>query len=105
MSKHADYTAKKISATINIDGNINKDVWRNAQWSKRFVDMVTGDPGMFNTQSAILWNDTHLYIAFLAEEPFLEARQTERDSLIFLENDWSFGAIAKLLEYSCNALQ
>jgi hypothetical protein len=87
MVQHPDYIARKISTSIDVDGNIDKDVWRNAQWSKRFVDMVTGDPGMFNTQSAILWNDTHLYIAFLAEEPFLEARQTERDSLIFLEND------------------
>jgi hypothetical protein len=87
MSKSSDYTARKISTSIAIDGNINKDVWRNAHWSKRFVDMVTGDPGMFNTQSAILWDDKHLYIAFQAEEPFVEAKLTERDSLIFLEND------------------
>jgi hypothetical protein len=51
------------------------------------VDMVTGDAGMYNTQTAILWNDSHLYIAFEAEEPFLEAKLTERDSIIFLEND------------------
>ena len=82
-----DYTAKKIAGTIKIDGNINKDVWQTAEWSKRFVDMVTGQQGLYNTQTAILWNDTHLYIAFTAEEPFVEATQTERDSIIFLEND------------------
>jgi len=87
MSKQTDYTAKKISTSIDINGHIKKDVWINAHWSKRFVDMVTGDPGMYNTQTAILWNDTHLYIAFLAEEPLVEAKQTERDSIIFLEND------------------
>jgi hypothetical protein len=87
MSIQADYIAKKISTVINVDGNIKKDVWMKAPWSKRFVDMATGDPGMYNTQTAILWNDTSLYIAFLAEEPFVEAKLTERDSIVFLEND------------------
>ncbi|MFN5422638.1 MAG: carbohydrate-binding family 9-like protein [bacterium] len=82
-----DYIAHKISSSIVIDGNIEKESWKNAQWSPRFVDMVTGEPGMYNTQTAILWNDDHLYIAFKVEEPFVEARLTERDSIIFLEND------------------
>lgn len=82
-----DYQAKKINETITIDGNIDKPEWQSATWSKRFVDMVTGEPGIFNTQSAILWNDRNLYIAFKVEEPFVEAHLTERDSIIFLEND------------------
>jgi hypothetical protein len=82
-----DYTARKIAADISIDGNIYKDVWQAAHWSHRFADMVTGAPGMYNTQTALLWNDTHLYIAFKAEEPFVNAALTERDSIIFLEND------------------
>jgi hypothetical protein len=83
-----DYKAQKINSSIVIDGNISKEVWQNANWSKRFVDMVTGDAGMYNTQTAILWSDTHLYIAFTAEEPFIEAKQTERDSIVFLESDF-----------------
>jgi len=82
-----DYQAKKITESITIDGNIEKEIWKNARWSKRFVDMATGNAGMYNIQSAILWNNTHLYIAFKVEEPFVEAHLTERDSIIFLEND------------------
>lgn len=82
-----DYQAKKINTSINIDGDLSKEVWKNALWSKRFVDMVTGEAGIYNTQSAILWNDTHLYIAFVAEEPFIEAHLSQRDSIVFLEND------------------
>ena len=82
-----DYTAKKISSSILIDGNIYKEVWQDAHWSRRFVDMVSGQPGMYNTQTAILWNDTQLYIAFRAEEPFVQAALTTRDSIVFLEND------------------
>lgn len=54
---------------------------------QRFVDMVTGETGMYNTQTALLWNDNHLYIAFKVEEPFVEAHLTERDSILFLENN------------------
>jgi hypothetical protein len=82
-----DYTARKISSSIAIDGNIHKEVWQQATWSRRFADMVTGAAGMYNTQTALLWNDTHFYIAFTAEEPFVEAKLTQRDSIIFLEND------------------
>ena len=84
----ADYKAQKINSSIVIDGNINKEIWQKVTWSKRFVDIVTGEPGMYNTQTAILWSDTHLYIAFTAEELFIEARQTERDSIVFLESDF-----------------
>ena len=85
--KQTDYTAKKIATAINIDGNIDKEIWQQANWSKRFADMVSGDAGMYNTRVAILWNNSHLYIAFKAEEPFVSAALTERDSIIFLEND------------------
>ena len=46
-----DFTAQKIASSIDIDGNIYKQQWQNAHWSKRFVDMVTGDAGMYNTQT------------------------------------------------------
>lgn len=85
--KQADYKAQKINSHITIDGNLNKYPWKNANWSKRFCDMVTGDAGMYNTQTALVWSDEYLYIAFYAEEPFIEAHLTERDSIVFLEND------------------
>jgi hypothetical protein len=87
MKEEQDYIAHKIAGSIVIDGDVKKPEWQQAQWSKRFVDMVTGEPGMYNTKSAIVWNDKHVYIAFEAEEPFLEAKLTDRDSIIFLEND------------------
>ncbi len=86
-NRNADYTAHKIADSIEVDGDITKPVWSKTQWSSRFVDMVTGDPGLYETRTAIVWNDTHIYFGFWAEEPYVEARLTERDSLIFLEND------------------
>jgi len=83
----SDYTARRIDHDFRVDGDVGKAVWRSAQWSNPFVDMASGEPAEYQTKSAILWSDTHLYVAFEAEEPNLQAEFTERDSLIFLEND------------------
>jgi hypothetical protein len=83
----AHYTSCRTPEPISIDGDLEKPVWQRAQKSPRFVDMVTGEPGFFDTRSAVLWDDQHLYIAFWVEEPFVQAHLTQRDSLIFNEND------------------
>jgi hypothetical protein len=49
--------------------------------------MITGRPAFFDTRAAALWDDEAFYVGFWIEEPFVEARLTERDSIIFLEND------------------
>ena len=82
-----DYIARRIERPVTVDGDIEKSVWKEAQWTSRFVDMVSGEPGLYETRTAIVWSDTHLHVAFWAEEPFVEAHLTERDSLMFLEND------------------
>ena len=42
---------------------------------------------MHDTRAAVLWDDQYLYVGFWVEEPFVEAKLTERDSLIWSEND------------------
>ena len=83
----SDYTARKINFDFSVDGELSKSVWADALWSKPFVDMASGEPAEFLTRCAILWSEERLYLAFKAEEPNLQAEFTERDSLIFLEND------------------
>ncbi|RPD47266.1 carbohydrate-binding family 9-like protein [Paracnuella aquatica] len=83
----AHYTAHQIAEPLSVDGNLAKSVWQRAERSPRFVDMVTGAPGFYNTQASILWDQEHLYIGVWVEEPFLCATQTERDSIVFLDND------------------
>ena len=84
---NADYDAHKIAESIVIDGDLTKPVWQNAKKSGRFVDMASGSPGFYDTRSACVWNDSHLYVAFWIEEPFLEAKLANRDDIIFQEND------------------
>ena len=83
----ADYICYCTREHILVDGNLTEAAWTKVFKSPRFVDMVTGDPAFFDTRAAALWDDDNLYIGFWVEEPFVEAQLTERDSLIFMEND------------------
>jgi hypothetical protein len=83
----ARYTCLRAPSPITIDGDVNKPVWRAAQWSPRFVDMVSGRPALYNTRAAALWDDDYFYVAMWAEEPMVEAELTKRDALVFFEND------------------
>ncbi|GAB4530903.1 MAG: hypothetical protein OHK0046_51690 [Anaerolineae bacterium] len=81
------YTCYRSNQPIMIDGRLDKAVWQHAPKSARFVDMAAGTPGFYDTRMAALWDDDFLYIGFWVEEPFVEAHHTERDSIIFQEND------------------
>ncbi len=83
----AHYTCLRTRSPLPVDADLSNEPWRKAVRSPRFVDMVTGDPGYFDTRAAALWDDQALHVAFWIEEPFVEAALTERDSLVFNEND------------------
>ena len=83
----AHYTARKVCAPLTIDGRLSEAAWQEAKKSPRFVDVIGGNPGLYDTRSAVLWDDEYLYVAFWCEEPYVEAEITQRDELIFLEND------------------
>ncbi len=72
---------------LTINGALDKLAWQKAPKSPRFVDMASGSQGWFDTRAAALWDDDNFYVAFWVDEPFVEAHQAERDSIIFREND------------------
>jgi hypothetical protein len=76
------YTAQRTQTTPP-----GTAAWQKAIRTPSFTDMATGKPALFGTTAAILWDDENLYIRFWIEEPYPNATQTERDSLIFREND------------------
>lgn len=83
----AHYTAYRVPGTLALDGRLDAEAWRLAPRSPRFVDLITGAPTIHDTRAAVLWDDTHLHIGFWVEEPFVEATLTERDALLWSEND------------------
>lgn len=83
----ADYICLKIEGDINVDGDLNKPVWQSANKSPRFIDVIDGAPALYDTRSALLWNDNYLYAGFWCEEPYPKANITKRDSPLWLENE------------------
>lgn len=83
----AHYTCYRTREPLAITGRLNEAAWTRVNKSPRFGDMVTGNPAIFDTRAAALWDDENLYIGFWIEEPFVTAKLTERDALIFNDND------------------
>ncbi len=83
----AHYTCHRTGSLGRLDGRADEPAWLRAPRSPRFVDMVTGEPGYFDTRAAALWDDNGLYVSFWVEEPFPGAHMTERDGIVFAEND------------------
>ncbi|RYG49063.1 hypothetical protein EON79_02540 [bacterium] len=81
------YLVQRTSTRPSLSGTLADECWQRARKSPRFVDMATGQPGWLNTQAAALWDDEALYVGFWVEEPYPTAHLTERDSIIFTEND------------------
>jgi len=81
------YAAKRISHDQAQSLEVSSPLWERAQRSPRFVNIVNGRPATLGTEAAVLWSDEHLFVRYWAEEPFLAGTFTERDSLLFSENN------------------
>lgn len=101
----AHYTCLRAPEAFAIDGNLDKPAWQAAPKSHRFVDMVTGEPGFFDTRVACLWDEKALYVGFWIQEPQVRATLTERDSYIWFDNDVEvfFGGEDCYYEFEVNA--
>jgi hypothetical protein len=102
----ARYTALRAAGPIKVDGKLNEPSWVNAPRSPKFVDLISGTPTVHETQAAVMWDDEYLYVGYWIEEPFVQAKFTERDSPIYEDNDVELfvaGADA-YYEFEINAL-
>ena len=81
------YTCYRTRTPMNVNGKLDKSAWLKAPKSPRFVDIVGGTKAVYDTRSALLWDDKNLYIAFWCEDPYPEAHIAQRDGLLWFEND------------------
>lgn len=81
------YTARRVARPPVIDGRLDEPAWQAAERSSRFVDLITGEPTLYDTRVAVLWDDDNLYVGFWVEEPNVAATLTRRDSPIYENND------------------
>ncbi|HSI73276.1 MAG TPA: carbohydrate-binding family 9-like protein, partial [Fimbriimonas sp.] len=84
------YICSRAVEPPSIDGNLEKQFWAHAPWTDDFVDIL-GDrmpKPRYRTRVKMLWDDEHLYIGAMLEEPHVWGTLTERDSVIFHDNDF-----------------
>jgi len=84
------YICYKVEKPIEVDGNIEKEQWQKAEWTDYFVD-IEGDiqpKPYYKTRVKMLWDDSYLYFAAELEEEHIWATLTERESIIFHDNDF-----------------
>ncbi|GGZ21200.1 hypothetical protein GCM10007049_12300 [Echinicola pacifica] len=83
------YVAFRTDVDLEMDGFLDEADWEKAEWSNLFVD-IEGDKKpapLQDTRLKMLWDDENLYIGVWMEESDLWATYTERESVIFHEND------------------
>tara|TARA_R110002096_G_scaffold119088_2_gene257973 strand:+ start:6948 stop:7961 length:1014 start_codon:yes stop_codon:yes gene_type:complete len=83
------YVAYKVSQKPIIDGKLEESNWLAANWSSPFMDIQGTDFPIPNqlTQMKMLWDENFLYIGILLKEKNIWATYSERESVIFHEND------------------
>lgn len=62
---NSEYICRRAPVAPRLDGRLDHPAWYAAEKSPRFVDMVSGEPGFYDTRAAALWDDAFLYVAFL----------------------------------------
>lgn len=84
------YICPRANSHFTLDGNIDKPFWANVPFTDEFNDIegsIRPKPA-YRTRAKLQWDDENLYMAALIEGPEIWAYQTERDSVIFYDNDF-----------------
>lgn len=84
------YICQRTTQQMTIDGQLDEEVWGKAAETAPFAD-ISGEgfhTPKFTTRARMLWDDDCLYIAAVLEEPNIVAKLTQRDTIIYHDNDF-----------------
>ncbi|MCH2135965.1 MAG: carbohydrate-binding family 9-like protein [Phycisphaerales bacterium] len=84
------YVVGRAPQPLKIDGKLDEPIWLQAPRTDLYID-IEGDRKPrpeFDTRSAMLWDDEYFYFGCWMDEPHLWGTLTERDSIIYRDNDW-----------------
>ncbi len=84
------YLCYQTSTPIIIDGKLDDPSWASAPWTKDFVD-IEGELKPLpahRTRVKMLWDSTYFYFAAQLEEPHIWATLSQRDTIIFQDDDF-----------------
>ena len=84
------YTCHRAKKEFHLDGNINKPFWEDAPYTDEFLDIQGSHMPLprFVTRAKMLWDDENLYVAADLAGDEIWGHLTERDSVIYFDNDF-----------------
>jgi hypothetical protein len=84
------YRCQKIVQPIHITGRGDDSAWKRAPWTDLFVDIEGYKKPLprFRTRAKMLWDDQFLYVFAEMEEPHVWGTLTEKNAIIFHDNDF-----------------
>jgi len=73
-----------------VDGKLDEESWKKVYWSEDFMDIVgkSKTKPRFRTRVKMLWDDDYFFVGAELEEPHIWATLKDRDSIIYLDNDF-----------------
>jgi len=105
------YICHRTDLEIIVDGWLDDRAWQGAPWTDTFSDIEgPAKPApRYRTRVKMLWDDVYLYVAARLEEPHVWATLTERDAIVFHDNDFEIfidpnGDAREYYEIEVNAL-
>ena len=84
------YVCYYIDTPLKIDGKLNEPAWEKSKWTEDFVDIEgsSKQTPRFRTRVKMLWDSTYFYVGAELQEPDLWATLTQRDTIIYHNNDF-----------------
>lgn len=105
------YNCYRTSEQMNIDGRLDETAWKRAVASEPFVDIrgAAWPEPVKSTSVRMLWDDEYLYVGAELEEDNITAHLTQRDTIIYHDNDFEIfidpdGDGLNYFEFEFNAL-
>lgn len=110
MPRH--YICGRATGPITIDGKLDESSWAKAPWTQYHLDIegqMRPVKPRFNTRTKMLWDDRYFYVAARLDEPHVWGTITERNAVIFHDNDFEVfidpdGDSHTYYEFEINAL-
>lgn len=84
------YVCYRVDGKIKIDGKPNEKAWKLAEPTSSFVD-ISGEgfaTPKYDTKAKMLWDDDYFYVSAVLEEDNIVAKLTQRDTIIYYDNDF-----------------
>lgn len=84
------YVCYRTAGALDIDGRLDEASWQAAKETAPFVDISGKDfpAPLYDTRVKMLWDDDYLYVGARLEEKDIRARLTQRDTIIYRDNDF-----------------